>query len=91
LIEVTQNNLQDFDRFYPESEEILYANVAGYCYHMTGYGGELCLDWADLVMADYRDSVNLCFEPIMQIVVLESADYVTIGNCLRANDVPNPL
>ena len=91
LLEAMQPNTyeQYLDDTVASDEEILYANVASYCYHITDYGGELCLDWTDMLLADYQTIVTACFEPYLETVLLEDEDYIVIRECL-SDDIPSP-
>ena len=66
-------------------EEILYAELANYCYTSTGYGGELCLDWTDVVLAEHRHAVNACKSTLD---LDDPEDRYTFGVCLKEWDVP---
>lgn len=92
LIETLQPNTaeQYMDDTVVSDEEILYSHIASYCYHITGYGGELCLDWTDMMMAEYRDTAETCLASYMDAALFEDDDYVTIGACFAAASVPDP-
>ena len=92
LIEAIQPRTyeQYLDDTFVSEEEILYSHVTGYCYHSTGYGGELCLDWADLVMAEHQPIISRCFEPYMVVAIIEADDYASIGICLSESAIPPP-
>lgn len=72
-------------------DEALYLNVVNYCYHITGYGGDLCLDWTDTLIADYKSTANDCFAPYLEKALLEEEDYSAISACLNNANVPPPL
>lgn len=93
LIEAMQPNTveQYLDDTVVSDEEILYANVASYCYKITGYGGELCLDWTDMVMADHRATAETCLNPYREVEILSDEDYLDIGDCFATASVPDPL
>lgn len=93
LIEALQPNTANeyFDETIVSDDEIIYAHIAGYCYHITGYGGELCLDWTDLLMADYYSTAVTCITPYMESALLEDEDYIMIRDCLSNASVPDPL
>jgi len=93
LIEAVQPNETDqyIDEMSVSDDEIIYSHIAGYCYHITGYGGELCLDWADLVMGDYNATAVSCVTPYIDTGLLDDLDYSEIGLCLTGASVPDPL
>lgn len=97
LIEASQ--YPDYEDYYDayddipfvSDDEILYAHVASYCYHITGYGGELCLDWTDSIVVDYRAIVRACFAPYVDTGIMNAENYADVSNCLQENVVPPPL
>lgn len=94
LIEAMQPNTveQYLDDTVVSEEEILYANVASYCYQITGYGGsDLCLDWTDEVMADHRATAETCLNPYREVEILSDDDYLDIGDCFAGASVPDPF
>ncbi len=92
LIEAIQPRTfeQYLDDAFISDEEMLYSQVAGYCYHITGYGGELCLVWAELLLAEHRTIINRCFEPFIEVAIVEADEYATIGSCLSESAIPPP-
>lgn len=94
LIEATQyRGYEDYydDIPFVSDDEILYAHVTSYCYHITGYGGELCLDWADSVVVDYRAVMRDCFAPYTDAGIVSAEDYADVGYCLQENTIPPPF
>ena len=92
LIEAIQPRTyeQYLDDTFVSDEDRLYSQVAGYCYHITGYSGELCLDWADLLIAEHQSIINPCFEPYAEVPILEADEYAMIGKCLSEHAIPPP-
>lgn len=97
LIEAPQKKIEN--DFYNESignitlsdEEVRYANLANYCYDYTGYGGELCLDWTEMVLADYADGLDNCLAPLIDADMPTDEIYAKVGTCLTDAGVPPPL
>lgn len=71
-------------------EEFLYYDVVGYCYDYTNYGGDLCEDWTDTVIANHEDSARACFAPYVETFYSEQ-EFAEIRSCLRAAGIPDPL
>lgn len=71
-------------------EEFLYYNLVGYCYDYTNYGGELCEDWADSVMATHQDSAESCFAPYVETLYSEQ-EFTEVRRCLQSAGIPDPL
>lgn len=93
ILEALQPNTaeQFLDDTIVDDEEILYSHVASYCYQITGYGGELCLDWTDQVLADYHATVVACFEPYREVAIIDEEGYIAISDCLADSTIPPPL
>lgn len=97
LLEAPQRQIDE--AFYNEingnivlsQEEVLYANLAMYCYDYTGYGGDLCLDWTEFVLADYRSLIGNCLDPLVDADIPTDAIYDDAGICLHGAGIPRPL
>lgn len=63
-----------------------YAQLDHYCTQTMGYGGgELCLDWVDLVVAEYQTQASFCLSQFdMETVEGRQA----LGLCLAEQGVP---
>lgn len=72
-------------------EEVLYANLAMYCYDYTGYGGDLCLDWTEFVLADYRSLIGDCLAPLIDAAIPDDEIFTDVGICLHGAGIPRPL
>ena len=68
-------------------EEEQYAQLVHYCTQSTGYGGsELCLDWADLIMTEYRTQTTRCLATAYAETETGFANFAT---CLAQFGLPN--
>ena len=75
------------DEYGVSIEEEYYAELVHYCTQTTGYGGgELCLDWADIVMAEHHRDASNCLETAYADTQQGFTDF---GICLSQHTVPN--
>lgn len=91
LSQLMQINNNEFDEFAITDDEILYADLASFCFAITGYGGELCYDWTESVIAEHETSAANCLPDNERTGAFTDEQIVEIRTCLSAAGIPEPL